>query len=392
MAGCCSTTKPDDTDFVTHSMLLSKKLRRTAVAIPARDEAERIQGCLEALDNQDGVRLDDIILLVNNTSDDTAAIARSVAIHASTKLHVIECHLAGVQANAGFARRLALQTAEKLVGERDILLTTDADGLVDPDWLSRNLEAIDLGADVVAGWVDLHPLEWGAIPTQLHEDDARECAYDALCDEIHGLLDADPADPLPRHTQHSGASIAVTAEAFARCGGVPAIASGEDRALIAALRRIDARVRHAPEVHVTVSGRTIGRAAGGMADTIRRRMNQPDHFLDDRLEPAADCVRRACARSGLRRIHSGNLSAAASLAGELGLSERALLQNVNQPYFGMAWEAIEAAAPLLRRRLVAVANLSNEMRAAQSVLESIRHEQTGTLAFSDLQNWIADEI
>ena len=59
-------------------MLQPKKLRCTIVAILARDEADRIKGCLEAMDNQDGVRFDDIILLVNNTSDGTATIARSV--------------------------------------------------------------------------------------------------------------------------------------------------------------------------------------------------------------------------------------------------------------------------------------------------------------------------
>ena len=181
--------------------------------------------------------------------------------------------------------------AARLAGLDGVLLTTDADGQVDPDWLAANLQCLADGADAVAGWVDLHPIEWGAIPRALHEDDARECAYDRLCDEIHGLLDPDPADPLPRHTQHSGASIAVTAAAFARCGGVPAIPSGEDRALIAALRRVDARIRHAPEVHVSVSGRTEGRSEGGMADTIRRRLAKPDEYIDDRLEPALDCAR-----------------------------------------------------------------------------------------------------
>ena len=38
----------------------------------------------------------------------------------------------------------------------------------------------------------MHPVKWGAIPARLHEDDARECAYDALCDEIHAILDPDP--------------------------------------------------------------------------------------------------------------------------------------------------------------------------------------------------------
>ena len=230
----------------------------------------------------------------------------------------------------------------------DILLTTDADGLVDPSWLAANLAALAEGADAVAGWVDLHPEEWAQLPMKLHEDDARECAYDTLCDEICARLDPDPADPLPRHTQHSGASIAVTAAAYARSGGVPPTASGEDRALIAALRRVDARVRHAPEVHVSVSGRTVGRSPGGMADTIRRRMIQPDRHLDDRLEPAQDCAHRARARAALRAAWRSPGADVTLQAGMLQMTPAAVRALLDAPYFGMAWEAIENAAPRWR--------------------------------------------
>ena len=74
---------------------------------------------------------------------------------------------------------------------------------------------------------------------------------------------------------------------------MPPIPLGEDRAFFAALRRIDARIRHAPEVRVTVSARTNGRATGGMADTIRRRLEKPDEMLDENLEPAVNATRRA---------------------------------------------------------------------------------------------------
>ena len=68
------------------------------------------------------------------------------------------------------------------------------------------------------------------------------------------------------------------------------------------MRRIDARIRHAPDVLVTVSGRLEGRAEGGMADTLRRRLVRPDEWLDDCIEPAADRLRRATIRSRLRSI------------------------------------------------------------------------------------------
>jgi hypothetical protein len=149
------------------------------------------------------------------------------------------------------------------------------------------------GADAIAGRIEIDPVEAVLIPSRLHEDDARECAYADLLDQIDAAINPELSDPLPRHTEHSGASIAVTLSTYRRAGGIPPLALGEDRAFFAALRRIDARIRHAPEVRVMVSGRTMGRAAGGMADTIRRRMINPDETLDDRLEPALDALRRA---------------------------------------------------------------------------------------------------
>jgi hypothetical protein len=151
----------------------------------------------------------------------------------------------------------------------------------------------------------------------LARDDALEREYADLLDAIADLLCPDPADPRPRHTEASGASLAMTADAYLKAGGVPRVPSGEDRALIKALRRIDARIRHDPAIRVVVSGRVVGRAEGGMADTIRRRLIHQDVFTDESLEPPGDAFRRAdfrrrCASRGrtaapmqtLRQIYS----------------------------------------------------------------------------------------
>jgi hypothetical protein len=353
----------------------------TAVAIPARNEAQLIVPCLEALDAQADAQVDHIVLLANNCTDATAAIARAVPMRRGTILHVIERELPPQQSNAGYARRLAMQCAAALAGQDGVLLSTDADGRVDSDWLAANLTALAAGADVVCGWVELDPVDWGMIPAVLHEDDARECAYDGLCDTLHALLDPDPADPLPRHTQHSGASIALTAQIFARCGGVPAVRSGEDRALIAALRRVDARIRHAPEVHVVVSGRTEGRSEGGMADTIRRRLGGADPYLDDRLEPALDCARRAISRCQLRTLFETG-EGLIGLALQLGL-EPARLKALTTMSFGEAWFAVEAESPVLRRRRVPVTDLPAELAVAESILAALRaDDQSDSRAFA----------
>jgi hypothetical protein len=343
------------------------------VAIPARDEEDRIGPCLAALVEQVGARADHIVLLVNNTTDGTIAAARRVTMPPETILHILERSLPAEEANAGHARRLAMRAAAERAGPGGLLLTTDADARVDPDWLAANIAAIGDGADAVAGWVELDPTDWSAIPLTLHEDDARECAYDALCDEIHARLDPDAHDPMPRHTQASGASIAVTTEAFLAAGGVPPVPFGEDRALLAALRRADARIRHSLACHVVVSGRIVGRASGGMADTIRRRLITPDPFLDDRLEPAMDCARRATLRRRARHCFFDPMSRD-DFSRAARLDRRALDLMFQQKTFGAAWVDIEAASPVLRHRRVAVADLPEQMARAEMICARLRRD------------------
>ena len=98
---------------------------RIAVAIPVRDEAERIAACLTALNGQD--RLPDmVLLLLNNCTDATEAIARVLAPSLRFELELVCRELPPAQANAGSARRIAMALAARAVGPDGILLTTDA--------------------------------------------------------------------------------------------------------------------------------------------------------------------------------------------------------------------------------------------------------------------------
>ncbi len=267
--------------------------RPVAIAIPVRDEAERIAACLCALAGQCGAPPPVVALLLNNCTDASEAIVRALAPSLPTRIDVRRVDLPPWRAHAGTARQLAMQRAAALAGPGGVLLTTDADAVVPPDWLANNLAALEAGADAVTGRAVIDPDEARLIPEALHAADARECAYAALLDEIASLLDPDDADPWPRHAEASGASIAVTEAAWRLVGGLAPLPFGEDRGFIDSLRRRDCRIRHAPEVWVSVSGRIEGRAVGGMADTIRRRLLAPDLFLDDQLERVDDAVRRA---------------------------------------------------------------------------------------------------
>src|SRR5690349_5641832 len=137
------------------------------VAVPARNEAERIGACLAALRDQQR-RPDAVVLLLNNCTDDTEAVARAMAPGLGYHLDIVNRDLRAARANAGCARRLAMQLAAERAGPRGMLLTTDADAIVPIDWVRRNLAALDGGADVVCGRVEVDPIEALLIPAHLH--------------------------------------------------------------------------------------------------------------------------------------------------------------------------------------------------------------------------------
>ena len=337
------------------------------VAIPAKDEAERIVACLLGLARQT-CRPHAVVVLANNCSDGTPAIASDMATALPYRLHV-ECNdFPMMHANAGQARRLAMDLSEQRVRPDGVLLTTDADAVAGPDWIERNCKAITGGADAVCGRVVLHPSEAALIPAHLHADDALECRLIALLDRLADRLDPEPADPLPRHTEAAGASLAVTPAAFRRIGGIPALPSGEDRAFVRALARIDARIRHDPSIVVSVSGRIIGRAPGGMADTLRRRMQRQDEYADEQVEPAVDAYRRYDFRSRVRRAWQRQ-SLPAELAIDLGIAPHLLDHMLAENYFGSAWACIEAASPFLTRRPVRFGELPRQIDHALHLLE-----------------------
>ncbi len=343
------------------------------VTVPVKNEVAHIGDCLRALDAQQGGHAGRVVLLLNDCTDGTAELVRALRPALAFPVEIVERRPRPGRAGAGFARGRALEYAARLAPGA-ALMTTDADGRVEPDWIAANLRALRDGADAVFGQAIIDPIDARMIPQTLHDADARECQYATLLDHIAALLDPDPADPWPRHSEHSGASIAVTASAYRRSGGVPAVAVGEDRDFFAALRRMDARIRHAPGIRVTVSGRIHGRAEGGMADTIRRRMMLPDPLLDDRLEPAAHAARRAWLRQRLRRAWHRDLDGEVSLAAlavPLQLSPALLRARLDRPCFGMAMELIEAASPRLRRLRVRTEDLPAELRRARRILRAL---------------------
>jgi glycosyltransferase involved in cell wall biosynthesis len=345
---------------------------RCIVAIPVRDEADRIGACLQALATQDGPGPDSVLLLLNNCRDATLPRAMEAGARLRLTLRCVQQTLPPPQANAGYARRLALKYAANGLDDRDILITTDADGCVAPTWLSGIRAAIAQGADAVCGKPVIDPEDARQIPASLHHDDASECRLAELLDELAALTDPDPYDPWPRHSEHSGASIAVTVAAWRAAGGIPPVPVGEDRAFIDRLRRLDMRVRHAPDVRVTVSGRLEGRAVGGMADTMRRRIVQQDEFADISVEPVELRARRLALRARLRALWPDRAGGARGVAAIAGVPAALVRQAFAEGSFGAAWARLESACPDLVAQAVRFADLPHEIAEAERLCAALR--------------------
>jgi hypothetical protein len=346
------------------------------VAIPVKDEEERLPVCLRALAQQRDrggqpipPGLVRIVVFANNCTDQSASFARKLGESWSLDIRVVEASLLPRAAHAGNARRAAMDIAEAWLEERDeasgIILTTDADSQVAPNWIAENLSAFEAGAEAVLGRIDLNG-EGKFLPEALHRRGALEDAYERLLTELSWLLDPLEHDPWPNHATISGASLGVTRAAYCRVGRLPRVPLGEDKALIALLSRHDARIRHCPSVHVVTSGRTDGRAPGGVAETLRIRSREPDAFCDEALEPLRTAFARAAWRGRLRRLYgAGGLSLDQNWLAKLGISPGEIDDITQESAFGAAWSIIEDRSPLFARRLLRPAELPEQISIAR---------------------------
>jgi hypothetical protein len=245
---------------------------RFCVCVPARNEADYLPRLLTALANQDLAGAIPVAICINNSTDSSAADVAAVQGRWADRLdiRVEDVIFPQERAHAGTARRTAMDAGVRRLGQAagGVLISTDADARPPRSWLAANLDAIAAGADMVGGRLVLDEDE-GA-PSSVLELRAFWDAYWEAVRKVEDLCDPDPGDPAPRHGDHTGASLAITVSAYARADGVPVIPSGEDRALVIAAQAQGARLRHPLSVWTRVSARTIGRAAGGMAEDMMR--------------------------------------------------------------------------------------------------------------------------
>jgi len=233
------------------------------VAIPARNEADRLPVTLSAFASEPDIQ--DVIVIANGCSDATATIARR-----SKGLRVAVLETGCLSGGVGEARRMGMQAALDAAPHATILATTDADCVVMPGWGHIVRSAIEK-VDVICGRVVPDPEEFARLPRIVRMHGALEDEVAALGAELDGLRAPCTYDPLPRHGQTPGASLAFRTGTYLAAGGFEAIPCHEDRRIVARIEASGGRIARPWDLVVTASCRLEGRAPGGMADTISAR-------------------------------------------------------------------------------------------------------------------------
>lgn len=230
-----------------------------AVVIPAHNEASRIATTLRAAAHSlaqtiVSFRVDPnaalLVVVADCCEDNTAALAQAeIATFQQVQGIVV---IANGQ-NVGAARRQGCCTALRYLSNwpynRVWLAHTDADTTVPPTWIDRHLDEADQGAVAVAGIVRV----------------------DSLKDHPPHIADRFSAiyltNPDGSHPHVHGANLGTRADVYCHVGGWYQTSLAEDHCLWNRIRR-RYPVRATTRSWVMTSGRAVGRAAGGFADTL----------------------------------------------------------------------------------------------------------------------------
>jgi glycosyltransferase involved in cell wall biosynthesis len=226
-------------------------VQRVLVVVPARDEEQVLEACLEGLGRaRRHVRVPvDVWVVLDGCTDRSAeVVARRADVHSLA----VSCR------SVGQARDLGVRQALSLVPAPDLTTTwlahTDADSVVPEQWLAHQLDLADRGADLVLGTVTPHG--GAAAPATL------AAWHDAY---------ADPLQTEGGHGHVHGANLGIRASTYLAAGGFPHRPAHEDRALARRVATLPGTVSLATiGAPVLTSDRLLGRAPSGVSRDLRR--------------------------------------------------------------------------------------------------------------------------
>jgi glycosyltransferase involved in cell wall biosynthesis len=228
-------------------------VQHVCVIVPARDEAELIERCLDAMVYARDRALEtfgsrvsfSIVVVADGCTDLTAELARSFE-----GVHVIETGRRGV--GAARARGVAHAMGSTGLHPRRLwLANTDADSEVGPDWLVDHVRNADAGADVRVGGV-------------------RPRFDDLTAEQVRAWRALHRRNQAAGHVH--GANLGVRASAYLVAGGFRSLDEHEDVDLVDRLRASGARFVIPGGIDVTTSGRIAGRTPGGYASYLELQL------------------------------------------------------------------------------------------------------------------------
>lgn len=222
--------------------------QQAVVVVPAHDEARHLPMCLKAVVTAAACLPVPVLVVVvlDSCTDDS----RRLSGRFGSDVHFVEIE-AG---NVGAARAAGFSYARSTCGvgsdESSVwFATTDADSVVDPDWLVRQTAS---GADMVLGVVRV--ANWRHYPAAA----------------IRRYLAAYRAKRRPDgHGHVHGANMGFRAEAYWRVGGFASLPSDEDVDLVGRFEEHGYRIDRDARLSVVTSARQIGRAPRGFASHLR---------------------------------------------------------------------------------------------------------------------------
>jgi glycosyltransferase involved in cell wall biosynthesis len=361
---------------------------QACVIVPVRDEEELLPSALQALAEQkqlNGAPLlydsYEVILLINNTTDRSRQVAESFQrLYPALRLHIAERILDASRAHIGYVRRLLMDEAcrrlETVADDTGLILSTDSDTRVAPNWIARNFDEIDRGADAVGGRIVVLPCDQDVLDPPAQSMYRYDHLYRRLVCWLEDRCDPEPYDPWPRHYQHFGASLAITPRAYKTAGRLPLRRHLEDVAFYDALLCRDIRLRHSNVVRVFTSGRIDGRTRLGLSAQLKgwqhsqrvsRVRVESARFLDHLFS-----TRRQLRRFWLdcRQSRTPVSELSHQLSAALGVPARRVIDSArNSRYFGLLlynlkfYERCRAMWPD-HLRLAKLVNVVDELQAA----------------------------
>ncbi|GAB2616604.1 glycosyl transferase [Paractinoplanes abujensis] len=223
------------------------------VIVPAWNEAARIGATLDALAAQTDT---DFTLLVvdNGSTDGTAAIARQFRGPFPSYVVVEPEKGVGCAVDTGFRHAIAAGAV--------LLARTDADCLPAPGWVAGARAALLSGGGLACGRITARRDEHGPLGRAFFRTLVVLAATFGRLRPAH----RGPEFKAP-YRMHAGNNMAITAELYEACGGMPRRPSPTDRTFLNRVRRTTANIVHSRHMVVANSTRRI--TAYGIRGTAR---------------------------------------------------------------------------------------------------------------------------